>query len=49
MRTFKVLCPNCGNTMLTTPTTLYLSNNRKKCVYCGSSFKTKNTIVSKML
>jgi len=35
---YKVMCPKCGGKQLTEPRGL-ITTARKKCVYCGKSFK----------
>lgn len=40
-------CPKCKNNMKYNATSIYLSDKRKRCVYCGKSFKIKDNILKK--
>ncbi|MFH1053312.1 MAG: hypothetical protein V1740_02735 [Candidatus Woesearchaeota archaeon] len=42
---FKLLCPKCKNSMNYQSTTKILTGKRKRCVYCGHSFATKDHIL----
>ena len=37
-----LLCPKCKNKMKYQTTDIYLTGKRKRCVYCGNSFKVKD-------
>ncbi|MBI1970285.1 hypothetical protein HYS47_00910 [Candidatus Woesearchaeota archaeon] len=40
-------CPKCKNTMKYDARTLFLSASRKRCVYCGVSFRVREQIIGK--
>ncbi len=42
-------CPKCGNKMKYQTTDIYLTGKRKRCVYCGKSFKVKDNRISQNL
>lgn len=42
---FLVKCPGCGNNMKFHTDTKILADKRKRCVYCGKSFKVKEHIL----
>ena len=45
---FLLKCPKCKHDMKYESRDMYLSGKRKKCVYCGHSFKAKDNIVRKV-
>jgi transcription initiation factor IIE alpha subunit len=42
---FLLRCPKCGHDMKYHTTTKVLSEKRKRCVYCGHSFKAKDHVM----
>ncbi|MBW3022973.1 hypothetical protein KY308_02630 [Candidatus Woesearchaeota archaeon] len=47
MSTYILQCPKCKNQMKYATSGL-LSDKRKKCVYCGNSFKAKERVLKKL-
>lgn len=41
-------CPKCKQTMKYQAMSMLLFKKRKKCVYCGFSYKVKDNIVKKI-
>ena len=41
-------CPKCGQKMKYNSATPILTKKRKRCVYCGHSFKVTDNIVKKV-
>lgn len=42
---FLLQCPKCHHRMKYATNTIFLSNKRKSCVYCGKSYKAKECVV----
>jgi uncharacterized protein YbaR (Trm112 family) len=40
-------CPKCKNNMRYNSTSVYPADRRKRCVYCGKSYKIKDNIIKK--
>gem|GEM_PF-1095639 len=40
-------CPKCKNNMKYNAASILLADKRKRCVYCGRSFKIKDNIIKK--
>lgn len=45
---FLLKCPKCGNNMKYDSRGVILTKKRKRCVYCGRSFKAGDCIVKKL-
>jgi len=45
---FLLKCPKCNNTQNYQSSTITLTGKRKKCVYCGNSFKVHENILKKI-
>jgi primosomal protein N' len=41
-------CPHCKNIMKYESSAFGLQNKRKRCVYCGKSYKVGNSIIKKL-
>jgi transposase-like protein len=44
---FLLRCPKCKNNMKYNANSIYLADKRKRCVYCGKSFKVSENIIKK--
>lgn len=42
---FLLQCPKCKNRMKYGTSTIFIENRRKRCVYCGHSYKAKDQVV----
>jgi len=47
MSIYLLQCPNCKNKMKYSTSGL-LSDKRKRCVYCGHSFKARDRVVKRV-
>jgi len=45
MAAFLVQCPRCKNKMKYSTRDAFITNKRKRCVYCGNNFRVKENIV----
>lgn len=45
---FVLRCPKCGHDMKYHTPTRILTDKRKRCVYCGSSFKVRENMVKEV-
>ncbi len=45
---FLLKCPKCGNKMKYQSKGIVLTGKRKRCVYCGKSYKIRDSIIKKL-